>query len=542
MKLLILTVVILAVSAFGFLLPQDTSHVAMDVPVGVTVDTATAIDHLSSEINTVLHNRVIRGSTMGVKVYSLSSRKDIFAYRASDPVTPASTMKLLTSSTALSLFGPSYKIRTEIRADNFSKGTVGGNIYIKGFGDPTFSIHDLDSLVQELRNIGLRKVTGDVIGDGSYFDQVYQRVKYSGDPEMVEATPPVSALVLDRNAVTIIASSGAAGEKVRLQTIPHDPNIVFVDNARTGGAKPAAHAKRKKRRAIAEDMQTPHIIFASYVMPVRYGRHLGKHKRIVHSSLSFSESYSKSGKEVVTVSGRLPLGRTVSHHIEFRDPTLSIAAILKARLESEGIEVGGDATTGKAPVKTQVLVKKETPLLDVLALLNKNSDNYAAEQVFKMIGAEKCCVPGMDCGLADTSVKYIKAFLNSSHINTAQCSIHDGSGLSHRAQVTPNLVVGILEKMHGSDSLFKPFYNTMGVAGVDGTIHHRMIGTSAENDVHAKTGTLNGVSALAGYVNTRDGELWAFDITMNNTRVYSARKIQDKIVELLAGFSYNANQ
>ncbi|HZV12222.1 MAG TPA: D-alanyl-D-alanine carboxypeptidase, partial [Candidatus Kapabacteria bacterium] len=91
-------------------------------------------------------------------------------------------------------------------------------------------------------------------------------------------------------------------------------------------------------------------------------------------------------------------------------------------------------------------------------------------------------------------------------------------------------------------SLFQPFYNTMGVAGVDGTIHHRMIGTSAEDDVHAKTGTLNGVSALAGYVNTRDGELWAFDITMNNTRVFSARKVQDKIVELLAGFSYNSNQ
>ncbi|HZV11756.1 MAG TPA: D-alanyl-D-alanine carboxypeptidase, partial [Candidatus Kapabacteria bacterium] len=426
MKLLLLTVVILAISAFGFLLPADTSHAAVDVPVGVTVDTATAIESLSNEISTVLHNRFLRGSTLGVKVYSISSRKDIFDYRASDPVTPASTMKLLTSSTALSLFGPSYKIRTEIRADNFSHGTVDGNIYIKGFGDPTFSIHDLDSLVQELRNIGLRKVTGDVIGDGSYFDQVYQRVKYSGDPELVEATPPVSALVLDRNAVTIIAASGAPGEKVRLQTIPHDPNIVFVDNARTGGAKHAPHARRKKRRSIAEEMQSPHIVFASYTIPIRYV-HRGRRRRIARSLLSFSESYSKTGKMVVTVSGRLPLGRTVSHHVEFRDPTLSIAAILKARLESEGIEIKGDATTGETPLKAQVLVKKETPLLDVLALLNKNSDNYAAEQVFKMIGAEKCCVPGMDCGLADTSVKYIKAFLTSSHINCSQCAIHDGS-------------------------------------------------------------------------------------------------------------------
>ena len=135
-------------------------------------------------------------------------------------------------------------------------------------------------------------------------------------------------------------------------------------------------------------------------------------------------------------------------------------------MESEGIAVAGEAVTGASPPDARVLVKKETPLTRVLAQMNKASDNYFAEQVFKMIGARVCPTGAPECGLADTSVKCIRAFLESSSVNCDGCAFHDGSGLSHRARVTPDLIVGVLKQMHATDSLFIPFYNTLGIAGV----------------------------------------------------------------------------
>jgi len=554
--LLILLIIACAGSTCGFFLHADKnvqSEVAQEKSLLPTVlDSASAESRLNRQIANVLASPALRGSSYGIKIFNLVTRQDIYKYRASEPITPASTMKLLTSSAALSLYGPSYKIPTEILADNFSKGIVSGNLYIKGFGDPTFSIQDLDSLVQSLHNQGLRKVTGDIVGDGSYFDNIYERVQYSHDEQVVEPLPPVSALVLGRNTITIVATAGRPGEKARLQTVPIDPNIHFVNNSITSGSNARRtrstqlHSIRKRKRSYTDYVSSKHVVFASYTnftsdctfVPVMNKRRVGRHKGTARSSLSFSVSHLKDGTSVISVTGRLPLGRTVSRQFELSDPAPAIAAILKARLESDGITVDGDVASDVAPDSARILAKKLTPLVNVLALLNKNSDNYAAEQVFKMIGARECPLGGLGSGLADTSAKYIRAFLAAANINYAGCAICDGSGLSHRALVTPDLIVGILDKMHSVDSLFHPFYNTLGIAGVDGTIHRRMIGTLADSNTHAKTGTLNRVSALAGYVNTRDGELWAFDITMNNINVNAARKIQDKLVEQLAEFSY----
>lgn len=507
----------------------------------VPADTGAALSALVHAIRSALGARGVRGTVTGVKVISLATGRELYAQNAAMPLTPASTMKLFTSATALGIFGPSYRVPTEILADSIARDAVIGDLYIRGHGDPTFTVNDLDSLVDALKARGIRRVTGDVIGDASYFDDVVDRATYSGDGEKVEDLPPVSAMVINRNRITVVAHAGARGERVRVQTVPHVPSIALSSIAISVAprAKRAAPGRgRKRHRAMIES--TPHIVTASYIVPARLRIRARKNRGRVRagSGLRFAVYAGKNGKQSVAVSGSMSVGGTASRVVELNNPALAAASMLRNRLQTNGIAVAGEARADVAPEHAVRIVATLTPLTDILALLNKHSDNYAAEQVFKMIGAAECSCQPHASRLADSSVKYIKNWLTMCKINPAKCEMHDGSGLSHHTTITADVKVALLRTIHSIDSLFPAFYKTMAIGGVDGTIRGRMRGTLAAGNVRAKTGTLNGVTALAGYVTTRDGEMLAFDITMNSARVHNGRHVQDKIAAALASFSY----
>lgn len=517
---------------------EEKSSVTPIPVTDVAVDSATALESLGRAIRSELAGRGIRNAMCGVKVVDLKTNRDIFSIHASEPLTPASTMKLFTSSTALGIFGSTFKVATDILADTLKNGVVYGNLYVKGHGDPMLTANDFDSLVEVMKHLGITRVTGDVIGDANFFDNVVDRAKYSGDGEMVENIPPVSALTINRNSVIVVAHAGARGERVRVQTVPHVPSISISSTATSVAPRAARRAPKHGKKRRHASIESPSVFqFASV-------RHRHRHARPVvkrgtrAGGLRFSIGRSASGKQSIVVSGAMVVGGTTSRVVELVNPALAAASMLKFRLESNGIHIDGDAVTGATPAEAVLVCAHETPLVDICALMNKHSDNFAAEQLFKMIGASYCPLPSKSMNTADSSVKYINVYLASCKINTANCEFHDGSGLSHHAAVTPNVKVALLKSIYSRDTLFRAFYSTLAIGGVDGTIRGRMRGTVAENNVHAKTGTLNSVTALAGYVTTRDGDLWAFDITMNHARVYLGRNVQDRIVEKLAGFTY----
>ena len=145
------------------------------------------------------------GTKTAMMIYNPLTEDTIISINATESMIPASNTKLFTTSVALELMGGDYLLSTKILSDDndISDGIIEGNIYIKGFGNPTFDSDDLDSLVNELYQSGLRQITDDVVGDDTYFDNVYSRADWINEERSNVKLPPISALVIDRNRTNV---------------------------------------------------------------------------------------------------------------------------------------------------------------------------------------------------------------------------------------------------------------------------------------------------------------------------------------------------
>ena len=387
------------------------------------------IDGLISEIPA--------STRMAIMIYNPLTEDTLISINPSEPMIPASNTKLFTSAVALELMGGDYLFSTKILSNDFdySDGIIEGNIYIKGFGNPVFESDDLDELVKQLYDSGIRKITGDVVGDDTYFDDVYSRDDWINEERSNVKLPPISALVLDRNRTTVT----------------------------------------KKRR-----------------------------------------------------------GRNRKYFVNVQNPPLFAAKKLKETLTSNGIEVQGNSVSSQVTDSVQTLAESNIRLRDLLQLINKKSDNFLAECLFKNLGA----IYSGQQGNSFFSTQAILSYIRDNGIYSEGTQIVDGSGISRFDQVTAGALTGLLEKIYFNINSFEDFFNSLSIAGVDGTLEDRMIGTLAQNNFRGKTGTLNGVSSLSGYLTTADGDdlivCIIFEFQKGGARKY--RDIQDRIIEILAGW------
>jgi D-alanyl-D-alanine carboxypeptidase/D-alanyl-D-alanine-endopeptidase (penicillin-binding protein 4) len=372
---------------------------------------------------------------MAILIYDPLTQDTLVCINHTDSMIPASNTKLFTTAIALELMGGDHLLSTKILADDdeISDGIIEGNIYIKGFGNPSFSSEDLDKLVNQLYQFGLRKVTGNVVGDDTYFDNVYSRDDWISEERANVKLPPISALVIDRNRKIVT----------------------------------------KKRR--------------------------GKYR---------------------------------NYFVNVENPPLFAAKKLREKLISYGVEVIGNSISGIADEKARLLVESSIELRELLKETNKSSDNFYAECLFKTLGS----VYSGQQGNSFFSTQAILNYIEDNSIYSTGTKIVDGSGISRFDQVTAGALVGLLEKVYFNIKQFDDFFNSLSIAGVDGTLKKRMIGTPAENNFRGKTGTLNGVSSLAGYVtNADDDDLIVcimFEFTSGGANKY--KNIQDRIIEILA--------
>lgn len=222
--------------------------------------------------------------------------------------------------------------------------------------------------------------------------------------------------------------------------------------------------------------------------------------------------------------------RYVVEHV--KDPSIFIANSFSDKIKSIGIELEGNVKKGRMPSKVIFLTENYITLRNVLKLINKNSDNFLAECLFKSIGAESSGLQGNSFFSQQAILKFIK----ENNIYTTGTEIVDGSGISRFDSATPLAVTGLLEKMYFDLVHFEDFYNSLSISGVDGTLRGRLIGTRAENNFRGKTGTLNGVVGVAGYLMTPDGNdliiTIMFQFTKGGWGFY--RDVQDEIISLLA--------
>ena len=215
---------------------------------------------------------------------------------------------------------------------------------------------------------------------------------------------------------------------------------------------------------------------------------------------------------------------------------LACGHLLKTTLLEKGVNVMGDVVQGTVPSDAYSIAKHlSPPLTDILRLMNKPSDNWVAELLFKTIGAEVMGEPGT----WKKGREAIAEFLGEIMDEPPAHRFVDGSGLSRYNLLNAELLTKLLIYMYHNFELMPEFLASLPIAGVDGTLKNRMQGVSAERVLRAKTGTLSGVSALAGYTVTADDEVFAFGILISHYvgPARYARSIQDKIGNYLTGFS-----
>lgn len=521
-----------------------------------------SLRQLTQTLQSIINKTSGKGTRVSAMVYSLDNNQVMFDYNARQPLTPASTTKLFSTFTALHLMGGDYSIPTIVATDAQGpvNGVLHGNVYIVGKGDALLTISDIEQLADQIEQAGIKKITGNIYGDGTYFDNVTQRHIYSGDGEIVEPLPPITALGYYRNSMTVMVSGG---NPPRVQTIPPSDAFISTVHQTLGKTQPlkvtrqvsrksssdkknvrhkqvkkkaalkkkSANTTRKKRRH-AMSVEHPDIWLNRVGDAPPLPRRARKRVASRGPSIGINSAVQKDGSQIFNVVGSLGAGGIISKHFAIAKPELAVAGSLANRLKSGGVEIEGTIGLKKMPDNARILGESRRAVTEMLNLVNKNSDNFLAEQTFKMIGGFK----GGQDNTGAVAAKTITDELAQLGIYTEGVCINDGSGLCRKNLVSAKTEVDLLAKAAQSNFAMQ-FYNSLSVAGVDGTLRRRMIGTTAHNNVHAKTGTLRNVSALAGYVTTRDGEKLCFSFIWNGGNVGAYKMAENMLAIALAEFS-----
>ncbi len=501
------------------------------------LDTNLLKTQIIDKFDSILSNKYLSGIKYGVSVYSMNNRKYLYRKNSRLNVTPASTTKLFTSFVALNLMGDDYEVPTQVFTDGkiISDTVLKGNVYLVGNGDLMLSIRDLEILAEQISRMGIKRIDGKIYADGSFYDGMTDRFKYSGDADEVQAVPPVSALSVEKNIITVIVNAGRTpGSLVNVQVVPSSEAIIKNVSAivKSPAKKIIPKGKKKKSKKLKANIENE---FDNYYGDMR----LETVARTAKAPFFIKNSTNSEGKQVVSVGGTFAPNSTYSYQYYNLNPELSTAGCFKQRLNASGIKVNG-AVEKKAMYeddstkKYQLIAEFRRPLIDLMFPVNKDSDNHFAENLFKMIGA----FAGNHKNNSLETKMLTERYLNQYHIPCDNCKLNDGSGLSRRNSVTSEAMVNLLVKSQFQD-FGDGLETTLSIAGIDGTLRNRLKGTKAENNLRGKTGTLRNVSALAGYINTLDGDKLVFAYIFNGPSPGLYKALENDLNFILSEFSYN---
>ena len=461
---------------------------------------------LRADLSAVFNAPEFDRATWGVSVRSIETNEVLFELNPKKLLMPASNMKILTLAAAADRLGWDYVFETRLMtAAAVENGVLKGDLIVAGNGDPTIggraadaaNGHLFDRWAEELLAAGVRTIEGRVIGDDNAFDDEGVEAGWVWDDLAFSYAAPVGALTYDSNAVELVVRAGAAaGDSVDLSIRPADGGLVVENHVVT--SRPGGDFSLNLRRG--------------------------------------------PGTTRLIARGEVPAGmpefaRTVS----VDNPTDFFLTALHRTLAAHGITVTGPAldidALAVAPdlSKCRVLLSHHSAPLSALAVpMMKLSLNLYADTLLKSLAASSGSPGTFQAGR-----RAAREVLQSWGIAPDDVVLSDGSGLSRYNSVTVDTLVSVLQHVAREARHAAPFEATLPVAGQDGTLGDRMNGTAADGNARAKTGSMTGVRALSGYVQTKDGERLAFSVVINGTNVPAASvdNAADRAVERLADFS-----
>jgi len=424
----------------------------------------------------------------GVLVVSLTRGDTLYAENPDLLLKPASTMKLMTTALALEKFGPDHTFRTQVLADRVANG-VADNLYLRGGGDPTLSLRfwqgdsPMDALATQIAGAGIKQVRGDIIADESAFTTERIPLGWKSSYLMSAYAAPISALSLNENIVWIVARPENGKAVVELD--PPSTAIPVTTTVRLsggGGGRISAHRTNDGGIAVSGSI-------GANSGPRRYS-------------------------------------------LVVQEPPAYAAGALVASLQKAGVPVTGSVRGGVAPANAnQVAEVHSLPLANIVSYMNRESINHFAELLFRDAARGETS-PGSAAG----GLQELRGLLSTkAGARPGDVRVVDGSGLSEADSLTARAMVQLLSYAHRAP-WSSVFHASMPVAGESELLQRRMRYTPAQGNLHAKTGTTNTVSALAGYVTALNGEVIAFAFIYNGRDHWNAKTTMDRMGPTLANF------
>lgn len=453
----------------------------------------------------------------GVIVVSVDRGDTLFSVNPDRPLAPASNMKLFSTAAALYYLGPDFRYSTyALGTGPIREGVLDGDLILFGTGDPSVSRRmgegsgtPLETLADSLRAHGVTAVSGDVVGDGSYFDDAWLGEGWRPEYRMASYSAPIGALSFAENLVSVTVLPGrGAGQPARIRTLPETQGLAIANRVRT----------------------------------------------VTSGNTSVRFEHEEAG---LAVTGQI---RTVHpgvvRSVPVVDPANYAAAAFRSVLEQRGITVGGTVRTVRDPGASPVAMSSTAPtaenghgaprvlavhlsptMLEIAEVTNHISQNMYAEALMKTVGRV-----AIGEGSFAAGARAIQYFLEcEAAVDSTMLRVVDGSGLSRLNQVTPRAIAHLLSYMAHSD-MAEHFEGTLPQAAGPHDLRHslrtRMARTPAALNARAKTGTIDRVSALSGYVRSADGERLLFSIIVNDSpATWRAKTVEDQLVIRLAEFS-----
>ncbi|MCB9934224.1 MAG: D-alanyl-D-alanine carboxypeptidase/D-alanyl-D-alanine-endopeptidase [Planctomycetes bacterium] len=433
--------------------------------------------------------------TAGCVILDLDSGETLLSHNADTALIPASNMKLVTTLTALDQLGGDFEFVTRVLADGkVEGGALNGDLLVIGGGDPNLSgrFYENDPLAlfkawaARLKQTGITSISGDLKYDSTLFGGESFCEGWPQDDQYIKwYCAEVSALAFNDNCVGIRVIPTSAGKPAKIEVMPETAYVTIVNETTTARGKKGAEIGIVRPR----------------------------------------------GENTITVKGTVYEQATWGYFIDVtvHDPAAYAATVLKETLAREGVSLKGAikpvTLSNQDMQRCTLLIEHRASLLQALKPINTNSQNLHAEMLFRQLGLRYS-----GKGTFKTGRAAVEAYLTEQKLLTDGIHIEDGSGLARDNRVTPNLLVKLLKRA-AADERFEALRDSLAVGGEAGTLEKRLTDKSVKGKVFAKTGYINNVRSLSGYL-FAGKRRFAFSMLMNDC-VYT-KQMQDEILEILA--------
>jgi len=448
-----------------------------------------AASSLQSAVEKTLKSKGYEGGGIGIAVVDIERDSLLVGINSDSLFIPASVSKLITGALALDILGSNYQFSTKVYTSgqlDYDSGTLQGNLYIKGQGDPGFTAERLWLLVQHLYHKGIRKIKGDLVLDVTFFDSVTVGPGFTNEGSSRAYAPLICPLSASFNTVAIHHRSGTkAGSPVHVDIFPRIKGIAIKTDAKT------VTGKSSGIKVVTEPLKKSTQVVVQGSMKV------GDKPRYTYRKVW--QTWETFGNAV------------------------------EALFDEIGISHEGKIVSGVSPNTKPFYEFKSQPLSHYIDFLFKYSSNFAAEMIFKTIAASKNNAPGSwkhGSKIVDTWWK--------KHSLPGTPIIKNGSGMGSANRISPTQTSALLSYVWKQKSYLPEYLSSLSISGVDGTLSSRFRNSKLKGIVRAKTGTLNSirVSSLAGYV-LLPGRTLAFTVYCNKIGKgqYDNWQIQEQILE-----------